>query len=413
MTTTTPRTSTRRALTLAVATAFAGTAFLAPALSASAAEITAPSELAISDVSEWKADSFTIPATPGGLSWSYKIGTGEPVDVTLATTGETVLKPFEKSTKKPTVTTVTVTAKATDAANDTVKDGTGVYELVFKADKIVVAKTKAPTVKTVKTTALSAATVPYLKGIKWTYKEASTGDFGAVQDVVFPEGSTKPVDVTLTEGTTKVQFTASNADVLLFTLENLKAPVQTSWTFDVKTVNTAINVKNLPEIETVDNPGVKDWAEVTGVEGVQWMNGTKKVNAKPGQVVKVAPAKGESKVTVSATALPGYVLVEDVTDSDPKAIDKKDTEVTFTSTTDAEVDATVADRVVTVNASSAVKSWTFTPTGGKALKIALPKGASAMVFTAPGAGTLKADPVAGYKLVGGTADGSAATWTVS
>lgn len=208
-------------------------------------------------------------------------------------------------------------------------------------------------------------------------------------------------------GTTKsVKVTVAPAAP--YTLVSPKAAlVTTQWVFNVKAAKNQITAPVPANVlRVVDNPGIKDWAEVTGVEGVVYTVGAKALNVRPGKVAKVARAKDSANLAVTATPATGYQFGDGSTTSVSLS-------ATFTDTTVSTAEpVNITGRSVTVAPDAAVKTWQFTGSDGKVLKIAIPKGVASVAVVVPGAGKVKAVPVAGYSFSKGEGTNKD-EWTVS
>lgn len=397
-----------RTLAMAAAVALAGGAAITPALTAHAAG-TLPTSLTKNDASGYVDDAFQLPVVDG-YTWTYKVGSGTAKTVPAFTSTAT-LYPYVGLTSAPSGGDLTVTVTASDGTNDTnfsltfTPDVASTPPATGSTDKFIAPK--PPTIKvnkTGETSTFSDVIIPKVTGVTYTAKQYTDvnadGDESAVATI--PTDGKTPIALAATTKSVKVTATAGTG----FTLTSTKALVSTDWVFNVKAAKNKITAPTTALLRSVDNPGVKDWVEVTGVEGVQLVVGAKKINAKPGQTIKVPRAKGAANVEFTATPQTGYQFGDGTTASVTL------TSATFTDTTASDVKPTTVGKSVTVPADVAVKSWQFTGSDNKVLKFAVPKGMSSVTVVVPGAGTVEAVPVAGYSFSGGTT-AKTGKWTVS
>lgn len=401
MTTQTP-TRKGRTIAMAAAIALAGSAFAAPAMVAQAANITAPAAPTKTEANGWKSDSFTV-VEAAGVKWTYKVGDAAAKDVTAGT----AIKPFAASKTKPASGDVTVIATPT-TSGDTIGDAaTKEYTVKFDVDLLTTVTPKAPTLKVDKTSTFSTVVVPYVKGVEYDVTEY--GGQSPFTSTVNFKGGTKAVTLEDLKSTTKrVQIEAFPADGYQF--DPLKI-VPTSFTLRVKRNNQEVKLSEITKPVAQDVPGTKDWVDVTGVEGIQWMSGTKKINVKPGKVVKVALAKGSTEIPLKATPIAGWSLK----DGDNVVEEKDYTQSGFTALSEGYADVDVDKLNVYIWADMSVKTWTFVPDGStKGIKITFPKNVTELGFTAPGKGELVADAAPGWTFY--DANGKEAnklTWVVT
>lgn len=420
MTTTLSPKAPKRIASIAIAVAMGGAAVL-PGISASAAgEVTLPAESAFTKVDKagYAEDTLVLPATEN-VKWKYKIGT--TAETTPAAGSAT---PKALFTAKPAATNNKVTVVVTPVADDgfTLPDAPESYSFEFDvapAPVIAAVTPKAPTVKVDKKTGLDVVTLPFIKGLDWMVKEgaATTGTkfvFTGTKAEVYATGTTKPTKLTFTATVDSAKNTLGKDGTVVLSevvIDPLKSQAQ------VIEKPTSVKTKN-------DLPGTsKDSVVLEYKEGIIWVANGKDIKLKEGKTATVKRAKGADTVDITFKAAVGYAFAAPVADSDKISNTFTNTENAAQTVTLTAGTATVKPTVtITPTAVATVKTWSFTPsaTGAKEIKFALPKGMTTVKFNLPGAGTLKAVPVAGYKVANpqdvttGTAqtDGSM-TWAVT
>lgn len=418
MTTQTP-TRKGRSIAMAAATALFTTTLAAPALMANAAEaaltVAAPTT---SDVAAWKSDSFTV-VQVDGIKWSYKVGSAAAIDI--ADSALTV-KPFAKAATQPESGSVTVIATPADVTDKVNGGDAGVaneFPLTFKTYTESVVTPKSPTVKRDNKTGLDVVTVPFVKGLDWMVKEgtgaAAKYVFGGAKAEVYNSDTNKP---------TKLTFTASVDADKGFSLGKDGTVVLAEVVIDPLKSQAKVIDKPGEVADVQDLPGVaKDHVVLDYQEGVIWVANGKDIKLKAGKTAIVKRAKNSKTVDITYKAATGYRFETDVATTDKISIDFDDVSFAPQDVTVANGTASAKPSVtITPSAVATVKTWSFTPsaTGAKEIKFALPKGMTTVKFNLPGAGTLKAVPVAGYKLVNRNAQGTGVvavdnsiTWAVA
>lgn len=284
----------------------------------------------------------------------------------------------------------------------------------------------APTVGVDAATGFTTVTIPNVPGISWqltpvTADPAGVERSGTPVDVKFPApttgkgakaptsmmygGSTAPFD----PRTIKVRIVARADSAYVFS--TAKGPVVSGYVFPIKARATVVEAATGDKVVSFDNPGSEDdYVEVTGMVGVDWSVDGKKLAVRPGAVAKVARNKSLSSVTVSGMPAVGYTWRPAGGSTIAPA------SVTYLRIFAGDVPRTLAPTVsglvATLPLDPGLKSWSFTPDGGKATPIAAPTDAGEVQVLLSGSGVLTATPQPGYALTSRTGvAGSAGTWT--